>query len=124
MKKIITPLIILLSTLFFGQAKAETVTITGDQTYCNNSQPIAALQTVALTGVITEISVQISAGYINGQDLLQLTGTHANVNSVWGAVEGKLKLTGSGTLAEFETALLAVKFSTTNPITENLLYNW
>ena len=65
------------------------------------------------------ISIQISSGYVFGQDLLTLTGSHPTVSFDWIQSEGKLKLfssTGSNIpYADFEAAIADVKFSNSSP---------
>lgn len=43
---------------------------------------------------IDTIYIQISSGYIFGQDLLTLTGFHPTITSNWDINTGKLTLTG------------------------------
>ncbi|WP_207785472.1 proprotein convertase P-domain-containing protein, partial [Flagellimonas aquimarina] len=90
------------------------LTVTGDQAYCpGTSLPIA--ETFSLTDpddtTTDAIYIQISSGYINGEDLLTLTGTHPNITATWDATEGELTLQGPTTFAEFEAAVLAVEYS-------------
>jgi hypothetical protein len=61
------------------------------------------------------VYIQISTGYINGEDLLTLTGSHPNISSSWDPVQGELTLTGPATHAEFEAAILDVNFSSSSP---------
>ncbi|WP_425237928.1 hypothetical protein [Ulvibacterium sp.] len=87
---------------------------TGNQTYCpGDSVPIA--ETISITDVddtsTNAVYIQISSGYINGEDLLTLTGTHPNITSSWDAVQGELTLSGPALYTEFETAILAVEYS-------------
>ena len=94
------------------------VVATGDQTYCaGGSTPIA--ETISITDpddtMTSVVYIQISTGYINGEDLLTLTGSHPNISSTWDAVQGELTLTGPATHAEFEAAILAVNFSSSSP---------
>ncbi|WP_025665992.1 C-type lectin domain-containing protein [Aquimarina megaterium] len=93
-----------------------TIVVSGDQHFCpspTNSRPV--VQSVTITDpddtTADEISIQISSGYVNGQDLLTLTGSHPNITSSWNATEGRLFLTGPATFAEFEAAILAVVYS-------------
>ena len=86
----------------------------GDQDYCPGlSIPIA--ESISITDpddtVTTAVFIQISSGYVNGEDLLTMTGTHPNITATWNAVEGELSLTGPATYSEFETAILAVEYS-------------
>ncbi len=90
------------------------VTATGNQTYCPGST-IPIVQTISITDpddtTTTEVSIQISSGYINGEDLLTLTGSHPTITTNWSATEGKLTLTGPTTLIAFEVAVAAVEYS-------------
>lgn len=91
------------------------LTVTGNQLYCPGaSQPI--VETVSITDpddtTTDAIYIQISSGYINGEDVLTLTGAHPNITTIWDPVEGELTLQGPTTYAEFETAILAVEYST------------
>ncbi len=90
------------------------LTVSGNQVYCPGTSQ-AIVETVSLTDpddtTTDAIYIQISSGYINGEDLLTLTGTHPNITASWDAVEGELTLQGPTTFAEFETAILAVEYS-------------
>ncbi|WP_299535372.1 hypothetical protein [Ulvibacterium sp.] len=93
---------------------APVLTGTGNQTYCpGSSLPIA--ETIGITDVddtsTNAVYIQISSGYVNGEDLLTLTGTHPNITSSWDAVQGELTLSGPAPYTEFETAILAVEYS-------------
>ena len=90
------------------------VTATGDQLYCVGSS-VPVVETISISdpddAVIQEVSIQISAGYILGEDILTLTGSHPNIVSNFILSEGRLVLTGPATIAEFEAAVAAVEFS-------------
>ncbi len=93
------------------------VTATGDQTYCiGTSQPI--VETISITDTddttTSSVFIQISNGYVNGEDLLTLTGTHPNITSSWDAVQGELSLTGPALYTEFEAAIQDVEFSSSS----------
>lgn len=94
------------------------LTVTGDQAYCPGGS-LAIVETVSLTDpddtTTDAIYIQISSGYINGEDLLTLTGTHPNITATWDATEGELTLQGPATLTEFETAIAAVEYSSSAP---------
>jgi hypothetical protein len=90
----------------------------GDQVYCpGGSQPVA--QSITITDPddtsTTAVYIQISGGYVNGEDLLTLTGSHPNITPSWDAVQGELTLAGPATYAEFEAAVLATNFSSSSP---------
>ncbi|MEH6770968.1 hypothetical protein [Maribacter arcticus] len=94
------------------------LTTTGNQLYCpGTAMPV--VETVSLTDTddttAFAVAIQISSGYINGEDLLTLTGTHPSITASWSAVEGKLTLTGPATLAAFESAISNVEYSSSAP---------
>lgn len=87
----------------------------GSQIYCpGSSVPVA--QTINITDpddtTTTAVYIQISGGYVTGEDILTLTGSHPNITSSWDATEGEITLQGPTNYAEFETAILATEFST------------
>ena len=91
---------------------------TGFQAHCAGaSTPIA--ETISITDpddtTTSAVYIQISGGYINGEDLLSLTGSHPSMTASWDAVEGELSLIGPATYSEFEAAILASVYSTSNP---------
>jgi hypothetical protein len=90
------------------------VSATGDQTYCPGTTiPIA--ESISITDSddtsTNAVYIQISGGYVNGEDVLSLTGTHPAITASWDATEGKLSLTGPALYTEFETAIMAVEYS-------------
>jgi hypothetical protein len=95
------------------------VTGTGNQVHCNGgSTPIA--QSISITDpddtTTTAVYIQISNGYVNGEDLLALTGSHPGIAPSWDAVEGKLTLQGPATYTAFENAIMDVHYSTSAPM--------
>ena len=62
----------------------------------------------------TAVYIQISGGYVNGEDLLTLTGSHSNITPTWDATQGELTLQGPATYTEFEAAVLATEFSSSS----------
>lgn len=94
------------------------VVATGNQNYCSGtSVPIA--QTISLTDPddtsTSAVYIQVSNGYVNGEDLLTLTGSHPNITASWDVVQGELTLQGPATYTEFEAAVLATEFSSSSP---------
>ncbi|QLG44016.1 C-type lectin domain-containing protein [Costertonia aggregata] len=92
----------------------------GSQTYCpGGSVPVA--ESINITDpddtTTTAVYIQISNGYVNGEDLLTLTGSHPNITASWDATQGEITLLGPAAYSEFETAILATEFSSssTNP---------
>lgn len=101
----------------YGQNQPPTVTASGYQAYCTGSSKAIA-ETISITDpddtTTSAVYIQISGGYVNGEDLLSLTGTHPNITSSWNVVEGELSLVGPATYTEFEAAILATEFSSSS----------
>ena len=94
------------------------VMATGSETYCSGvTMPV--VQTISITDsddtTALNVSIQISSGYVPGEDLLSLTGSHPTITASWNASEGKLTLTGPATLTAFENAVQATVYSSSNP---------
>lgn len=96
---------------------------TGNQIYCpGSSMKIVTNMTIVDpddTG-IDAIYIQISSGYLNGQDVLTLTGNHPTINTTWNAATGKLTLTGISGQPTYLALVAAIKDvvffnSSTNP---------
>ena len=67
---------------------------------------------------LTTATVQISANYVNGEDVLAFTNT-ANITGSFNAATGTMTLTGTDTVANYQTALGSVTYTDTseNPST-------
>lgn len=92
--------LLLFCPLLFAQTdQPPVVTATGNQIYCPGT-PINIVTAFNITDpddTATEaIFVQISSGYVNGQDLLSLSAPIANVTTSWDPVAGKLSISGVG----------------------------
>ncbi|NNC50106.1 MAG: T9SS type B sorting domain-containing protein [Flaviramulus sp.] len=81
----------------WSQNVAPNLTATGNQAYC----PKSLINIVTDFDIVdpddTDIEalfIQISTGYVQGEDNLILTGTHPNIITSWSAVQGKLTLKG------------------------------
>jgi len=87
---------------------------TGDQVYCPGTT-LPIVETISITDpddtTAFSIGLQISTGYVQGEDLLTLIGTHPSISSSWSPIEGKLTLTGPALLSEFEAAVSSVQYS-------------
>lgn len=108
------------SNYLCGQATNQPPLVvgSGDQMYCPaGSVPIA--ESISITDsddtTTTAVYIQISGGYVNGEDLLTLTGSHPSITSTWEAVQGELTLQGPATYTEFEAAILATEFASSSP---------
>lgn len=97
------------------------ITASGDQNYCAGT-PINIALSISITDpdvadtTLPEITIQISEGYVQGSDVITLTGIHPSINPVWNPNSGQLILNGPATFTEFEAAILDVEFSTTQPV--------
>lgn len=95
---------------------------TGNQVYC----PLSQIPIVTSFNIIdpddTEIEalhIQISTGYVQGEDQLVLLGSHPNIISSWNPIEGKLSFTGIGganvAYIDLIAAVLDVVFQSNSP---------
>ena len=64
------------------------------------------------------VQVSISTGYVNGQDVLGFT-PQAGVTGVWTAGTGVLALTGTASVASYQTVLRSVTYTNTAGATAN-----
>jgi gliding motility-associated-like protein len=95
-----------------------TITATGNSIYCPG-MPANIVSDVTITDPddsSTEmITIQITSGYVSGQDLLTLTGSHPTIACSWDATSGKLKLYSPDGIpvlyTEFIAALKDIQFS-------------
>jgi hypothetical protein len=62
---------------------------------------------------LASATVQITANYVNGEDVLAFANT-ATITGTFDALNGKLTLTGSDTVANYEAALRAVTYVNTS----------
>ena len=113
----------LLTSVAIAQNVAPILQATGNQVYCpQTSLPIVTNMSITDTDDvgISAMYIQISSGYVFGQDVLTLTGIHPAIISSWNATEGKLTLSGiSGepSYLQFKAAIESVVFtnSAVNP---------
>ena len=90
--------------------------------YTENAAATAITGTVTLSDVdsatLAFAWVRITGNYVNGEDVLSFTNT-ANITGSWDASAGTLLLIGSDTVANYQAALRAVKYSNSsdNPST-------
>lgn len=97
---------------------APVLVATGNQVYCPGSS-VKIVSAMSITDPddtgIDAIYIQISSGYINGQDVLTLTGFHPTISSSWDAAAGKLTLTGvlsvQPTYVNLENAIEDIEYS-------------
>ena len=96
----------------FSQSEPPDVTAVGDQIYCPQTQQniVTDFDIVDLdSSTATGFYIQISTGYVLGQDQLILTGSHSNINSSWNPTEAKLSLIpASGASIDYDDIINAV----------------
>ena len=62
--------------------------------------------------------VQISQGYVVGEDILSLTGNHPGITTTWNVSEGKLEIAGNGgpaLITDIIAAVYDIVFFSPNP---------
>ncbi len=108
---------------------APIITASGNQIYC----PLTSIKIVTDVSITdpddtsTEaVYIQISSGYVTGQDQLKLANlsSHPTIVAVWNSNEGKLKLSSpipgtSVSYSDFIAAIKDVEFSNSNPSPAN-----
>ena len=102
-------------------ATAPILTATGNQIYCAGSA-VNIVTSMSIIHDLAEIGtnaiyIQISSGYVNGEDLLTLIGTNPNIISTWNQTDGKLTLQsttgGLAPYSDFVTAIENIIFTNT-----------
>ena len=96
----------------FSQSEPPVVTAVGDQIYCPQTQQNIVTDFDVVdpdSSTATGFYIQISTGFVLGQDQLILTGSHSNINSSWNPTEAKLSLTpASGASIDYDDIINAV----------------
>ncbi|BAX80686.1 hypothetical protein ALGA_2359 [Labilibaculum antarcticum] len=114
-------------TVNSGTTAAPEITARGDQSICaDDNKQIFVVESIMVTSgtALVSMSVQISGGYVSGEDKLELFAgpDHiGDITSSWDETTGMLILTGSAstTDAQFQNAIKYVEFvSLTSPRTE------
>ncbi len=106
-------LLLLVYGFLQAQNVAPVLQATGNQEYCPGSAlPIVTSMTITDPDdtVTDAIYIQISQGYVQGQDVLSLTGTHPGIVPSWNSVEGKLTLKNpAGTPVAYTDFIAAIE---------------
>ena len=89
------------------------ITATGNQIYCAGTK-LKIVTAVSITDPddtgTDAIYIQISSGYIKGQDRLDLNGNHPTITTDWDEQTGKLKLfSPTGILVSYDDFMNAIK---------------
>jgi hypothetical protein len=101
---------------------APVVTATGTLAYTENQAATAIAPALTVTdvdtGTLTTATVQISANYVSGEDVLAFT-TQNGITGVFNAGTGTMTLTGVASVANYQTAMESVTYVNTseNPST-------
>src|SRR5439155_1495866 len=92
---------------------APTITAGGTLNYTENQAATAIDTTVVVNDVdnanLNGATVQLTTNYVNGQDILGFT-TQNGITGVFTAANGTMTLSGSATLANYQTALRSVTY--------------
>ena len=95
-----------------SQSEPPVVTAVGDQIYCPQTQQNIVTEFDIVdpdSSTATGFYIQISAGFVIGEDQLILTGSHSNINSSWNPTEAKLSLfPASGSSIDYNDIINAV----------------
>jgi len=101
----------------------------GTLTFTEGDGPTVIDSSLTITDVdnttLVNATIQITGNYQNGEDVLSFTDT-ANIAGTWAAATGLLTLTGSDTLANYESALESVTYGNAdeNPSTLARTISW
>lgn len=120
-KLVLILLLLIIPLLGFSQNTAPTIIASGNQEFCPNTQQ-NIVSSVSITDpdvgdtTLDSVKIQISQGYVNGSDLLLLSGVNPGITSNWSAAQGALTLNGPATFAQFETAIENILFQTTQTV--------
>ena len=99
----------------------------GDQAYCKLSEHKIITEFSIENNddsTVTAVYIQISQGYVQGEDVLRLNGTH-DISSSWNAAEAKLTLQSAASGSDYNDLVGAVKdvvFYSNNPEPTNDKY--
>lgn len=100
----------LITVFCWSQNIAPTLSAVGNQAYCPKNQiPIVTDFNIIDPDdtAIEALFIQISTGYVQGEDILLLRGSHSNVQTSWSDSEGKLILFGVANTSVSYTDLIA-----------------
>ncbi|MXN92185.1 T9SS type B sorting domain-containing protein [Flavobacterium sp. Sd200] len=110
-------LVLCVACCFFCSAQNNqppVLTAIGNQVYCPGT-PINIVTSFSITDPdpadtsLEAVYIQISSGYVNGQDVLSLSSTIPNVRTIWDSISGKLTIRSvSGQPLPFATLMAAV----------------
>jgi hypothetical protein len=89
----------------------------GALAYTENDGAVAVTASITISDVddtnIESAVIEVTAGYANGEDVLAFTDT-GSITGSWDALTGRLTLTGTDTLANYDLALRSVTYENTS----------
>ncbi|WP_145288461.1 FG-GAP-like repeat-containing protein [Rosistilla oblonga] len=92
---------------------APLVAVAGISNYTENDSPTVINPEISIADVddthIESAVIQITNNFVNGEDLLEFTNS-SNITGTWDAATGRLTLTGSDTLANYQAALRSIRY--------------
>ena len=98
--------------------------------YTENDPATAIYDSIQLVDVdstnLTGATIAITGGHVSSEDVLAFTVQNGITIDTWDAVNGILTLTGTATVAQYETALQSVTYQNTsdNPNTTDRTISW
>lgn len=114
LNKLFFLLFFIVEAFVYGQSSnvAPILTATGNQIYCpGTSIKIVTNMTIVDPDDpgVAAVYIQISSGYVFGQDILTLTGSHPTITSTWNMNTGKLTLSGVSSQPTYADLIAAIK---------------
>ena len=105
---------VLFTATFQPPDQPPVLTVTGDQLYCPGTT-LPVVESISITDpddtTAPRVTIEVSSGFVTGEDLLTLTGSHPSISASWNPVSGILNLEGPAALTDFEAAVRAVVYS-------------
>jgi gliding motility-associated-like protein len=114
LNKLFFLLFFVVEAFVYGQSSnvAPILTATGNQIYCpGTSIKIVTNMTIVDPDDpgVAAVYIQISSGYVFGQDILTLTGSHPTITTTWNMNTGKLTLSGVSIQQTYADLIAAIK---------------
>jgi hypothetical protein len=94
-----------------GNMETSTITYTEGQGEVNVTSALTVTDVDNTT--LTSASVQIVTGYVSTEDILRFTN-QSGITGSWSVSTGTMSLSGTATLASYQTALRSIRYENTN----------
>lgn len=114
---LLTALALVAICMSWAQNNPPEIIAAGNINYCPGSN-VPIVSNVSITDpdtgdtTLDVVVIQISQGYSQGEDVLMLSNLQPNIIATWSAIQGELTLSGTASFSEYETAISAVVFQT------------